>query len=429
MHKNTKPLEKSLRYALCFAAIFACLSFFSCKNEKKGRIVIWTDSSDFAPYVEYFNHNHSQKAVLVYKENLAGSLPPAHDEVQPDLVIGSWLINEHTKKSFEPVDYLFERKYLSSHDFYSILLNAGKFSKRQYLLPVSFNLPAIIFSTENTNLIEDNYTISLEQLKRAGEAYNKTNKKGAFTRMGFAPESSDDFLYLVAKIQGSDFKEARNNSFSWNSTALIETIQFLNGWITTANKSSQTETDFIYKYLSVTDDKKVTQGRTLFAYTTSDRLFRFSREQLAKLDYRWLQNEGQLPVEDTMIMMGISKGAKNHNGAAEFISWFYNAETQQQLLERKFSMHLDTNKFGIADGFSSIKEVNDRILPVYYTALLSNIPQSGKFKVYDKKPLRWEATKHKIIIPYIKETLASDGSKKVLTIEERYTEWKKQGFN
>ena len=423
---------KIKKLVFCSILVLLSFNFFSCKKEKHGRqerIVIWTDSSDFAPYIEYFNRNHSQKAVLVYKENPAGSLPPAQDETPPDLVIGSWLINEHTKKFFEPVDYLFERKYLSSQDFYKILLDSGKFSNRQYLLPVSFNLPAIIFAGTNENLIEDNYTISLKQLKRAGEAYNKKNTKGAYTRMGFAPESSDDFLYLVAKIQGADFKEARGNTFTWNSTALLETIHFLNDWITEANSSSQTETDFIYKYLSVTDDKRVTQGRTLFAYTTSDRLFRFSKETLAKLDYRWIQYQNQLPVEDSMLMMGIPKEARNHNGAALFISWFYQSQTQQELLERKFSMHLDTNKFGIADGFSSIKEVNDRILPVYYTRVLSNIPQADKFKVYEKKPLRWEATKHKIIIPFIKDTLASDGSKKVLTIEERYTDWKKQGFN
>ena len=247
--------------------------------------------------------------------------------------------------------------------------------------------------------------------------------------MGFAPESNDNFLYLVTKIQGSNYKESKGNYFSWDSTALLNSINYLNTWITEVNGSSQIERDFVYKYLSVNDDKRVTQGKTLFAYTTSDKLFKLSKQQLSKIDYRWLQNEKQLPVEDSMLMMGIPKHTQNHYGAAEFISWFYNPETQQKLLERKFDMNLDTNKFGIANGFSAIREVNEHILPVFYTTLLSNIPQADSFKVYEKKPMRWERIKQKVIIPYIKDNLTSNGTKKVLTIDERYSEWRKQGFN
>lgn len=399
------------------------------QTNPEDRIIIWTDNSEFAPHVEYFNRTHKDKAVLIYRENPANALSSTQDEFQPDLVIGSWLVNDQTKRHFEPLDYLFERKFISSQDFYTILLQAGRFSRRQYLLPVSFNLPAIIFSKENTTLVEDSYTLSLEQLKKAGAAYNSKNARGNFTRMGFAPESSDDFLYLVTKIQGSAYKEAKNNSFSWNSEALEKSINYLSDWINQSNGSSQTENDFVYKYLSVTDDKKVTQGRTLFAYTTSDRLFRHSGQQLSQIDYRWLQHEKQIPVEDSMVMMGIPKKAKNHYGAAEFISWFYSVQTQQSLLERKFQMDLDTKKFGIANGFSAIREVTEHVLPVHYTALLSNIPQAGTFKVYEKKPLRWELTKRRVIIPYIKDRLSSNGTKKVPTIEERYSEWQKQGFN
>ena len=247
--------------------------------------------------------------------------------------------------------------------------------------------------------------------------------------MGFAPESSDRFLYLVTKIQGAGYKETKGNSFSWNPDALKDSIGFLDEWITSINGSSQTERDFVYKYLSTTDDKKVTQGKALFAYTTSDRLFRFPKGQLSLIDYRWLENQKRIPVEDSMVMLGIPKKAKNHYGAVEFISWFYNVQTQQALLERKFTMNLDINRFGIANGFSSIREVTERILPVYYTSLLSNIPQAENFQVYEKKPLRWEMTKQRVIIPYIKEVLAARGTKKISSIEERYAEWKKQGFN
>lgn len=418
-----------LSSVFCAAVLVIIAISAGCKKQNDGRIVVWTDNSEFAPYLELFNKTHQDKALLVYKENPSYSLPASRDEAHPDLVISSWLVNEHTRHYFEALDYLFERKFISSQEFYKILLQAGKMAGRQYLLPVSFNLPAMIFSTENAEFVEDNYTINLEQVKKSGEAFNKKNANGNFSRMGFAPESNDNFLYLVTKIQGTGYRETKGNSFTWNRDVLKDSIGFLDEWITSINGSSQIERDFVYKYLSTTDDKKVTQGKALFSYTTSDRLFRFPRGQLSLIDYRWLEDQKRIPVEDSMVMMGIPRKAKNHYGAVEFISWFYNVQTQQALLERKFTMNLDINRFGIANGFSSIREVTEHILPVYYTALLSNIPQAENFRVYEKKPLRWEMTKQKVIIPYIKEVLATRGTKKISSIEERYAEWKKQGFN
>lgn len=411
------------------AAVLLAVFCTGCTSKTNDRIVIWTSSSEFAPYIELFNKTHRHKAVLVYKENLSLSLSPHNGEAQPDIIIGPWLKNEKTKRYFVPADFLFDRKYITANAFYTPLLKAGVITHRQYLLPVSFNLPAMIFSTENKKLVENDYTISLEQIRKAGTAYNKKDKKGAFTRIGFAPQSNDNFLYLCAKLLGASFRETKTSEFTWNEQKLSETIDFLSDWITESNGSPKIENDFVYKYLSETDDKRVTSGRTLFAYTTSDKLFKLSEPQLSKIDFRWLQHENELPVEDTMIMMGIARHSSNKAGAAEFISWFFQTETQQALLERSAALHLNTTKFGIADGFSSIREVNEYILPGFYTALLSNIPQPSSLKVYERKPARWERIKQNIIIPYIKDTLTSDSTKRILTIEERYDEWKKQRFN
>lgn len=400
-----------------------------CTSDADRRIVLWTSSSEFAPYIELFNETHRHKAVLVYKENLSLSLSPADGEPKPDVIIGPWLKNERTKRYFAPADFLFDRKYISTNAFYTPLLKAGVISRRQYLLPVSFNLPAMIFSKENKKLVENDYTISLDQIRKAGTAYNKKNTKGSFTSIGFAPQSNDDFLYLCAKIRGAAFRETKNSDFTWNEQELSETIAFLSEWITESNGSPKTENDFVYKYLSETDDKRVTSGRTLFAYMTSDRLFKLTEPQLSKIDFRWLQHEGRIPVEDTMIMMGIARHSSNKAGAAEFISWFFQTETQQALLERSAALHLNTTTFGIADGFSSVREVNEYILPGFYTALLSNIPQPSSLKVYERKPARWEKIKQNIIIPYIKDMLTSAPTKRILTISERYDEWKKQRFN
>lgn len=421
MHKIKNSLSAVLLLCL-FCILTGC-------TRKEDRIVIWTSNSEFAPYVEYYNKTHKSKAVLVYKENPAASLPPVNQDDCPDLVIGPLLRNEKTTSNFHSIDFLFDRKFISHNSFYKILLKSGQKGFTQYLLPVSFNLPVLIFSNENKSLISNSYTISLDEMQKIGTEYNKKDKRGRYTNIGFAPQSSEDFLYTVAKIKGASFKEGKKGEFTWNKEGLASSIAYLNNWITNSNTDNQIENDFVYKYLSVTDDKRVISGRSLLAFTTSDKLFSFSKEQLSKIDFRWLENDGLVPVEDEMIMMGIARKAKNVNGASKFISWFYSVETQKNLLEHTNNDKLEVNTFGIANGFSAIREVNERILPVYYTTLLTNIPQTGTFKVAEKKPARWQQIKAKVVLPYLKDSVNSVPGKKITTLEEHYSDFKKQRYN
>lgn len=417
-----------IKNLLLLVTAFCGLAFTGCSKKQEKRLVIWTDNSEFARYIEIYNESHKYKAVLVYKANIADSLPPAADELQPDIIVGSWLRNSKVTKNFASLDFLFNRKYLSSSNFYPILLKHGKVHGRSYLLPVNFNIPAMIFNTDNKSLIEDNYTISLDQLRKAGSAFNKQNKKGAYTAIGFAPQSSVEFMYSVAKLRGANFREDKGNSFTWNRDSLNSTLSYLTEWITTENTSTRVESDFVYKYLSVNPDKRVTSGRTLFTYITSDKLFSMNTEQLSKIDFRWLNYNGLIPVEDSMTQMGIARKTDKEALAAEFISWFFNSETQHQIIDLKFKKNLHTSQFGIAGGFSAVKDVNEHILPVYYTKMMTNIPQAGTFMTTDRKPTTWEKIKNRVVLPYIAETIENIPGKKIQTMEERYSDLKKLGL-
>lgn len=416
--------------------------FTACTHRTKDRIVIWTNSSDLVQYIELFNATHKTKAVLVYKSNPAASLPPENDELKPDLVIGPYLKTDSTKKYFEPVDYLFDRKYLDQRNFYSGLLSAGEIFFNTYLLPVSFNLPCVIFSTENKNFVQDGYTISPEEMLETGKKYNQRNKKNLLTKIGFSPLSSEPFLYTFAAMNGTDFREAGKKIFTYNEQKLDNSIKELVKMTRSSDISLQESNDFVYKYLSVVDTKRVSNGRSLFAYTTSNVLFQIPSEQLSKIDFRWVESDDRIPVEDSMVMMGISRYATNYAGCAEFIKWFYNPETQKEFLEMKKLLTSDLVTFGIAGGFSSIKEVNEHILPTYYTTLLLNIPQAGSFKIFKDKPANWEQIKKEVIIPYIKDAVLNytdEDSKKsenndksaaknspVKSMDERFSDWRKQ---
>ena len=424
---NKKTFIKSL-FLILLALL--CLNLTSCEEENNSnRVVIWTSCREFAQYQELFNNTHVDcKVILVYKENPALSLPPAKDELPPDIIIGSWLNSEDTISNFRSLDYLFDRKNISSARFYKSLLNAGKKRNTQYLLPVSFNLPCVIFSEDNRGLISEDYTLTLSQIKEISQSFNATKQSGAFTKMGFTPICNDDFLYLVAKLFQTNFN-VTDGKIVYNKARLGQAIDFIRNWTTTVNKSVQSELDFSFKYLQSPIYRQITSGKTLFAYTTSSKLFIISREQDLNIDYRWISQDNKIPVEDDMIMMGIYKKTENLANASEFITWFFHTETQESILKRKSTMSLDTDSFGIAGGYSSIPEVSEKILPTYYTQTMSNLPPANLISYDSRYNARWTSYETKVIQPFIKQSLLSETGKPEQDFSEYEKEWQKKVFD
>ncbi len=431
-----KHASKLLVFSLliCTAVLFfGCSKKSLSKNNhpvyQQERIVIWTSCREFAQYVELFNRQHKDNcAILVYKENPALSLPPAKDENPPDIIVGSWLRTDNPQKSFKSLDYLFDTKKLTSDVFYPQLLEAGKQKDRQYLLPVSFNLPAIIFSTENKDLVPDSYNLSLEQIQSTASAFNAKNKKDAYTKIGFTPLGNEDFLYLVAKMKGCDFREEKGE-IAWNGQALSDSVDLLRNWVYKENTSPQIEEDFTFKYLYMPYYRQVSSGRTLYAYTTSDSLFKILKEQDLSIDYRWVVEDNSIYIEDSATMMGIYKKARNQVGATDFINWFFQSENQKHILEIKESMHLETDLFGIAGGFSSLRDVTEHVLPIYYNQLLTNLPPSQMLTVPQKLPARWESYRTLVVEPYLKTAITAAEGESAPTLHDYEKEWRKKVFD
>ena len=423
---------KSTILKVAALAAVTIITFTSCgKNSdvRETRVVIWTSSAEFAQYVELFNKTHKDNsAVLVYKDNPALSIPPAKDEAVPDIIVGSWLRTETPQKYYKSLSYLFDNKKLTSDIFYQQLLTAGAKKGIQFLLPVSYNLPAVVFSNENKDLIPDNYTLSLQQIRETGSAFNQKNKKNAFTRIGFTPLGNSDFLYLASKIYNSDFREEKGN-IVWNNDNLLKTVEELKNWVTTENESARVEEDFVFKYLFMPYYRQVTSGRTLFSYTTSDQLFKALKDQDLGIDYRWIAQDKKLPIEDSFVMMGIYKKAHNIVGATEFISWFFQSENQRAILERKNNLNLETEIFGIAGGFSAVRDVTEHILPLYYTHLLTNLPPAQMLTPPEQLPARWGTYEDMVVEPYLTSLITATEDTSVTSISELESEWRRKVFD
>ena len=209
----------------------------------------------------------------------------------------------------------------------------------------------------------------------------------------------------------------------------VELADKLKDWIFTENESAQTEQDFAFKYLFMPYYRQVISDRTLYAYTTSDQLFKTIKNQDFGIDYRWVVQNKKIPIEDSMIMLGIYKECRNQPGATEFISWFFNVDNQQKILERKEKLNLDTELFGISGGFSSIRDVTEHILPVFYTHLLTNLPPSQMLSVPQKLPARWDSYKSLVIEPYLRSVITAQPEETVMSIEDLESEWRRKVFD
>ena len=407
-----------------FVALLACSMVSACKNAEDSIAVIWTDRTEFISYCEAFNSAQSRYKITVsYKENPFDALMSA--AVPPDVVIGPWLRGDAARVQFSKLEGLLSAKKIDPEIFYPLLFELGNINGSQYLLPVSFNLPTVIFSASQKNLVKTNFTLSLEEMQELAAAYN-TKSGSEYTKMGFSPRWDTDFLYVSAQGFDVSFEETKN-LFSWNDKALQELITYTRRWSDEVNTNAALEDEFKFKYLYDPPYTLITDGRCLFWYLSSDTLFSLNNEKLKLLDYRWMNYNGKTPLQDDIIYAGICKKAKNKAAAQAFLLWFFNEESQKKLLARSQTDNMIAPSFGLAGGFSSLKNVTENIFPVYYPLLLKHLPQTNDFSAPYILPHNWERLKKEIIFPYLRDqTRTFTDDEKPISLNRRVSDWYKK---
>ncbi len=400
-----------------------------CSSEQDNEITVWTDRAEIVSYAEVFNANsRNTKVIVIYKDRLAQSIPPERDELPPDIAIGSFLKNSNMDKYFAPADSIFNSSQINPASLYPSLLAYGSKNNIHYLLPVSFNLPMIIYPAAKKSLLDDNILFTADKIRDTAASFNARNSHDIYTNMGFGPSWNTDFIYALAKMNDSQFQE-KGTSFTWNEKNLDSTVSYIREWTSGKNTSTKAEKDFEFKYLYTPDYRQISFGRSLFAYTETSSFFTIPSFYFEDIGYKWLSDGKSIIAEDSIVMAGILRGCTNIEGAQEFISWLISEETQKTLLERTQKMHLDKQTFGIASGFSSIASVNEHVFPIYYNNLLGHTPEVKSIRPpYSTFPPRWQSLRERVIIPYLRDATNTDLTEKLKSMSERISDWEKQ-FN
>jgi len=389
----------------------------SCGDGKTAQI--WTDQPEFALYGEYFNSAQNQYKVSVrYMENPTAEI--AKSASRADIIVGSWLKNASTGTQFKSLDGLFGAKKLSRSIFYPRLLSVGRIDRHQFLLPVSFNVQALIFTKETEKTLSNPFTIGFDEIKTLSKPYNAMNR-GAYTRMGFSPLWSDDFLLMTALLFDTSFREA--SPLAWNGDALNRSMDFIYNWTREINTENQAAEDFTFKYFIEPPEMLVRSGRILFSHMESNVLFILSEDRKTNLDFRWLIDQNRIPLTEGSVYLGIPKKGKSTKAAKAFINWFFNVENQHMLMEYTKANRINETVFGICGGFSAIGPVTEQIFPRFYPDLLGRMPPSEFLMPYSDLPGNWTVYKERVILPYLNDRARSKRAEDVYPLEKRLADW------
>ncbi|AEF86181.1 putative lipoprotein [Treponema primitia ZAS-2] len=392
----------------------------SCALQSSNTAVLWTDKPEFALYAEYFNANQDiYKIETRYFESPAQKLTD-NDGSYPDIVVGSWLKSAATRNLFQPLDSFFKKNQISRESFYPPLLALGNIDGKQYLLPVAFNIPALVFSRDKGTLLSNPFTISLEEIREIGKTYN-IESNGIYSRMGFSPAWNDDFIFVSAVLFGASFREA--SPLEWDSRALEGSLSFIQDWIQEANTSIQAEDDFSFKYFYDPPAKLAQSGRILFFHMGSSEFFTLPQERRASLDFRWIAGKDTIPLSEDMVYYGIFRNSRAKKAAEAFTEWFFKEETQRLFLEAGKNNRLNETRFGIANGFSALRTVTERIFPQFYPSLLGRMPPETFLTPPNILPRNWMAMKERVILPYLHDRIRSANQGEIRSLDRRLTDW------
>jgi len=345
--------------------------FISCSRSSRRMVTLWTNRPEIAAYVEEFNAtNDTVKIEIEYRDSPGTELVSAQTPV--DLVFDEYLNSSRTAPLFGSLDSLFKNQRINPSLFYEDLLDLGTHEEHTNLLPVSFNLPLIYFKKRLESEYIEPFFMNVDNLKKASSLINRSSTK-SFTREGFSPLWSKESIYQMAVLNNTDFKQL-GNILSWNDENLEKTVSSIKDWIKTVNKGMDAEREFEEKFLYDPMPKLINQGRIAFAYSDINSFF-------------------TLPPD------------------------------QEKLLEA--SMHKRIRIFGIGQGFSSLKTVNNTVLPKLYPALMGHIPPENAIVYPFSVPANWPVIKDQIITPWLLEKITAEDPQN-RELKDAVTNWEKQ---
>ncbi len=393
---------------LLIGALFGC-------NENNQVVVMWTNIAEAPFYVELYNaQSEEYKVEVSYYEDIAQMLQVQNEH--PDIVMSDDIANQASMSYFAPLDRAM-RELLDSGRIYPELLVQGIQNGRTLLLPLSFDLPMMLFDAENPLPDQVEFALQLDQIREIA-AESNVQQGSNYTFVGYSPRWNSSFLYLGALFNGAEFREDENGMVNWNQQAIDETIEYFTEWIVAENGGIEAEDTFQRKYLYAAEPPLIRLDRVRFVYSSAAQYWLLSEDTRNQIDFSWIWDGERIPVLDNSVFIGVSNESNNRAGAFEFMRWLFTYENQQTLIQRSHSVQL--RSFGIANGFSTLIAINETVIPRQYPQLLDRISLAELLWSQARMPIYWRQLREEVIGHWLSQRLSNEA---IESLPERITAW------
>jgi ABC-type glycerol-3-phosphate transport system substrate-binding protein len=409
-------LRRAGRSALLVAA--ACAFIVGCGLIREPTVRMITDRAEMAAYVDRFNALQSDVRIeLAWRE---APFQSVLDGVQADLVVGEWLASPSVLDRFDSLSDIVKPGRIDPSWFYAGLLSMGSRDNRTVLIPLSFNLPAMVYYRPDMHAELSSMFMPLDTLQPLSKAFNTLSRSGGYSAMGFSPFWNQDFLDAAALLFGARFRPGRNGLPAWDQDGLAKTVDFAHTWLFDVNGGASADEAFTSRNWVQPWYKLITGKKILFALASFTDYFALPEEKRRDLDFRWLSLGNSIPVMNDVLSAGVLRSSRNKRGAKAFLEWFCNPSIQRTLLDLNQSRRIGV--FGVTDGFSSLKSINEKELPQRYPFLLGHIPSENILAFPETLPDNWLAVRDQVIRPWIRKSASGTEDR---TLEKRLDDWVK----
>ncbi len=392
----------------------ACSLLAGCGFGLETTIRLVTNRAEMAAYVDRFNSVQSDvKVEISYQETPSQAVL---DGTAGDIVIGEWLSSPAIMDRMDGLGDIVKPGKIDPSWFYTRLLTMGSRDNRPVLVPLSFSLPAVVFVRQSSEL--PTMFMPLDSLRSMSKAFNKSSKAGALLNVGFSPAWNTSFFTSAGILFGARLHPGRSGLPAWDEAGMRKIVDFTRAWLTDVNGGPAADAEFSKRILVQPWYKLLSSGKTLFALASFRELFALPEEERRDFDFRWLSEGGAIPVMDDVLYAGVPRSSRNKSGAKSFLEWFCSQSVQQSLLTVNQSRRIGV--FGITDGFSALKSINEKDIPTKYPLLLGHIPMENLLAFPDTLPDNWVRVRDAVIFPWIVQSAAGEETQ---PLEKRLEEW------
>ncbi len=380
----------------------AFLILAGCSAVSFSTVSLLTDRSEMAAYAEVFNATQRDVRVeLVYSRDPAAAV--RRGGTGADAVVAESLAGPDMREHFRSVGDLFGPGRLDPRLFYANLLESGRQDKTQYLIPLSFNLPLVVYRAATLGEDVPGSYVTIDYIRTKAAEFDARKSRIA-RKVGFSPLWEPAFVYYAAALAGAAFRSNDGRSVQWDEAALERVLNRLREWM--GGLDAEGLKDFDAKYLHMPYYRLIEDGRILFYLSDSREFLAIPLEKRQNLDFRWLGENDRIPVCEEIVHAGCLRGSRNPRGARRFLLWLFQPQTQIRLMETNHFKRLP-GVFGVAGGLPALVSVaeNDLPQPHHYPAFVGHIPPREMLVAPGLLPAGWRAVRDSVVLPWLAEAV------------------------